>query len=380
MKKIHYALYSIWAIISICFTTSCANSAKEDGLGHNHNHESGQHSDEIRLKPEDAEKFGVYTQMVKPKQFNEIIKVSGQITPAPGDQMTITAPSSGIITFSQGITEGKKIATGTIIASISSKDITGGDPNEAARITYDAAKRELERATPLHADGIISTKEYNTIKQAYDQAKAAYTGYESGSRATTPINGVISRLNVRHGDYVNAGQPVATVSRNTELILRADLPEKYYHFVPSISSANFRTSYSDSIISLSDINGKLITASSTTGTTQPGYIPVYFSFENNGKIIPGTFAEIYLIGATRHDVITLPIDAITEQQGKNYVYVKLDDECYEKRLVVLGSSNGNEIEITSGLTRKDEVVSRGAIIIRLAESNGAVPEGHSHNH
>ena len=135
MKKIHYALYSIWAIISICFTTSCANSAKEDGLGHNHNHESGQHSDEIRLKPEDAEKFGVYTQMVKPKQFNEIIKVSGQITPAPGDQMTITAPSSGIITFSQGITEGKKIATGTIIASISSKDITGGDPNEAARIT-----------------------------------------------------------------------------------------------------------------------------------------------------------------------------------------------------------------------------------------------------
>ena len=74
------------------------------------------------------------------------------------------------------------------------------------------------------------------------------------------------------------------------------------------------------------------------------------------------------------------IDAITEQQGKHYVYVKLDEECYEKRLVTIGNSNGDEIEILSGLTRKDEVVTKGAIIVKLAESSGAVPEGHSHNH
>ena len=62
------------------------------------------------------------------------------------------------------------------------------------------------------------------------------------------------------------------------------------------------------------------------------------------------------------------------------MYVKLDDECYEKRMVKLGLSNGNEVEIVSGLTRRDEVVSRGAIIVKLAEASGAVPEGHSHNH
>ncbi len=380
MKVISHALI-LWAAIIIF--TGCAKSAKEDGLGHNHdhghNHASGS-SDEIILKPEDAKKFGVYSQMVKPKQFNEVIKVSGQIVPTPGTQHIVSAPSSGIVTFALGITEGKKVQTGTLIANISSKGISGGDPNEAARIMLEAAKQELDRVTPLHADGIVSTKDFNAIKQAYNQAQAAYSGSKSGSRAIATTGGVITQLYIKQGEYVNAGQAVAAVSSNDELTLRADLPEKYYNFLSSVSTANFRTSYSDSIISLADVNGRLITQAQTTTTGQTGYIPVYFSFDNNGSAISGTFAEIYLIGAPRQNVFALPMDAITEQQGKYYVYVKLDDECYEKRLVTLGSSNGKEIEIKSGLTRKDEVVSRGAIIIKLAESSGAIPEGHSHNH
>ena len=96
--------------------------------------------------------------------------------------------------------------------------------------------------------------------------------------------------------------------------------------------------------------------------------------------MPGAYVEIFLHGNVKPNTIVLPIDAIIEQQGKHYVYIKLDEECYEKRLVTIGNSNGNEIEILSGLTRKDEVVTKGAIIVKLAESSGAVPEGHSHNH
>jgi len=107
---------------------------------------------------------------------------------------------------------------------------------------------------------------------------------------------------------------------------------------------------------------------------------VYFSFDNNGLVVPGAYAEIFLIGSVRQNAIIVPIDAIIEQQGKYYVYVRLDDECYEKRLVSVGMSNGREIEILSGLNIDENVVVHGAIIVKLAESSGAVPEGHSHNH
>ena len=101
---------------------------------------------------------------------------------------------------------------------------------------------------------------------------------------------------------------------------------------------------------------------------------------DNGGIANGAFAEVYLIGASRQDVITVPVAAVTEQQGNHYVYVKLDHECYERRLVKLGGNDGRNVEIISGINGGDNVVVGGATVVKLAESSGAVPEGHSHNH
>lgn len=379
MNKIFRIVASI--ATALLYFTSCAPSAQDDGLGHHHHHHgSSEASDEIVLTPADAQRFGVYSQMVKPQEFNEVIKVSGQIVSAPSDQSVVSAPSAGIITFVKGLVTGQKVTAGHVIGNVSAKNMAGGDQIEANRIAYVAAKLEYERVEPLYKEGIVSAKEYNEVKKAYEAAQAAYNGNKSGSKATAVSSGVITQLLVNNGEYVAMGQPIAVISGNETLTLRADLPEKYYNFLPTISTANFRAAYTDEVISLNDLNGRKISSSSLATTVQPGYIPIYFSFNNNGSVVPGAFVEVYLIGATRQNCIVLPMNAITEQQGKFYVYVKLDEECYEKRMVKLGRTNGNEVEILSGLTRRDEVVSRGAIIVKLAEASGAVPEGHSHNH
>lgn len=379
---------NLWHSIAICttliiYTSSCTPSAKEDGLGHHHDHGShgaNNHGSEIVLSSEQAKKFGVYSQMVKPRDFNNIIKVSGQIESAPSDQSIVSATAPGIVKFSSGIVEGKKVAKGAVIASISSKNIVGGDPNEGARIAVEATKRELDRLAPLHEEGLVTTKEYNAAKQAYEAAKATYSGSPSGGIAKAATSGAITQLLVKEGEYVTAGQPIATISGSTRLTLRADLPEKYFNHLPTITTASFKASYATQTTHLNEVNGKMVSTPSTATAQQSGYIPVHFSFDNNGSAVPGAFVEVYLIGSTKPNTIVLPLEGITEQQGKHYVYVKLDDECYEKRLVTLGNSNGSEVEITSGLSRKDEVVTKGAVIVKLAESSGTVPEGHSHNH
>lgn len=378
----------VWHSIILCATIfistiACTSSAKDDGLGHNHSHSSHgkeSHGNEIILPAESAKKFGVYSQMVKPQDFNNIIKVTGQIEASTNEQSIVTATAPGIINFKPGIVEGKNISKGAVVATITSKNITGGDPNEGSRVALDAAKRELDRLTPLHNDSIITTKEYNAAKRAYEQAKAAYSGSPSGGTANAATSGAITQLLVKEGEYVVTGQPIAVISGSSQLILRADLPEKYYHYLSTITTATFKTSYSNETIHLNEVNGRLISSPTTATAQQSGYIPIHFSFNNNGMAVPGAYVEVFLIGNVKPDAIVLPIDAVTEQQGKHYVYVKLDEECYEKRLVELGNSNGDEIEILSGLSRKDEVVTKGAIIVKLAESSGSVPEGHSHNH
>lgn len=389
--------------MTLC-NTSCGESAQDAGLGHHdhshaehdHAHEGHNHSDEghtheegsehvhgddeIVLSHASADKFGVKTTKLYARDFNDVIKVSGQIVSSPSEQTIVAAPSSGVVTFSGGIVEGRKIASGGIVASISSKGMAGGDQNEATRIAYEAAKKELDRVTPLHADGIVSTKDYNVVVQRYEEALAAYSGNASGSKAIASSAGVITQLLVKQGEYVSTGQPVAVISGNTRLTLRADLPEKYYNMLSSIVSANIKPSYSDAVIMLSALNGTIVSSGSTAVSQQSGYIPVYFTFDNNGSAVPGSYAEVYLIGATRHNCIVVPVEAITEQQGTYYAYVKLDEECYEKRIVTLGCSNGSDVEITSGLNAGDQLVTSGAVIVKIAENSGAVPQGHSHNH
>ncbi len=77
---------------------SMKNAAKEV-VEDDHNH-----SDEIILSHSTAERFGVKTAKLTSGMFNEVIKVSGQIVPAPDDQVVISARSSGIVTLAHGIT------------------------------------------------------------------------------------------------------------------------------------------------------------------------------------------------------------------------------------------------------------------------------------
>lgn len=379
-------LLRIYIAVGVITMFGCAHSAESDGLGHHHHHDGDEHEHEhtehsegvIHLEPNQAKKFGVARDTISPRPFQRVVKVTGQVLPSSSGQGIISAKSAGIIHLSKGTVEGKNISQGTSIGYISAKGISGGDANEASRVAYESAKRELDRITPLHNDGIVSTKEYNEVKRNYDQASAAFSGSKAGSSATSPISGVITSLLVKEGEYVELGQQLAVVSKSSLLTLRADVPEKYANFVPMIKNANIRLWSSSEVISLTDLNGRIVSPSG--GISQGGYIPVHFTFNNNGTIAAGTFVEVFLLGDELSEVISLPKDALTEQQGVFYAFVCLDEDCYEKRVVTTGMDNGMEIEITSGLNAGEVVVSHGGIILHLAESSGAVPEGHTHNH
>lgn len=376
--------------------TACGTSEKHhdhdhDHEGHNHeieehHHEADEHehehehsTDEIVFEHSKAEKMGVKSILISPTPFNSIIKVSGEIISAQGDSYVVSAPSAGIVRFSKNITAGSKVNAGAIICSISGDKLVGGDSNSAARITYEAAKREFERIESLFKDKIVTEREYNTAREAFEKAKIAYLGSSaSGSKASTAISGVVTEINVTDGAFVEAGTAIATVCKNVRLQLHADVPQQYLNQVANIVSANFTTPYNDNVIRLSELNGKRVSAASTTATQ--GYIPVVFEFDNDNTLAAGTYAEIYLISSAKHDAIIVPAKALTEELNKFFVFIQIDEDCYEKRLVTIGQTDGENVEIVSGITGGEKVVTEGAVFVKLASNSGAIPEGHSHNH
>ena len=365
-----------------------------DHSGHNHNHadhnhshavkkadahDAHNHSDEIEFSAAKAAHFGVESNKVKKQSFNNIIKVSGVITPAQGDLSVIVAKSSGVLKLNSNAIVGKQLAVGSSIGSITSENIVGGDANEAARINYEAAKRELERITPLYHDKIVTEKDYNQVKQIFDQAKVALANSTGvGSLATSNLSGTLMELYKKDGEFVEVGTPIAQVSKNSKLILNADVPVRYSSLVSNIKTANFKPAYTDKVYDLAALNGKRVSNNNLSVVT-PGYIPLTFEFNNKESIVPGSYAEIYLVGESISDCIALPLNAITEEQGCYFVFVKVHPESYSKKEVKLGVNNGEMVQILSGLKENEEVVTKGAIFVKLASQEGSAP-GHTHDH
>ena len=378
----------ICIIASAYFFAGCNNNTPKD-VDHEHQQNDvdtdHEHEDEIIFTEEKAQAAGIVISEIQPKTFRNVIKTSGQVLAAQGDDMTIAATSSGIVAFGKAsLTEGSAVNKGTILLSISAQNIQDGDPAEKTEITYRTAQKEYERAAILYRDKIISEKEYNQALSSYETARVAWkatAGHQgdNGIAIASPMNGFIKSKLVNDGDYVEIGQPLLNISQNRRLMLKAEVSERYYQFLPTLTSAHFKTPYNDKVYTLESLNGKLKSYGRSSGNGS-FYLPVIFEFDNKGDIIPGSYVEVFLLSGNMNNVITVPVTALTEEQGSYFVYLQLDKEGYKKQEVTLGVNDGEEVQILSGIKPGDRVVTKGAYQVKLAANSSIIPEGHSHSH
>lgn len=373
------------------FTFSCKSNSTDN---HNHSEHEAEHRDsaveqkdehhhddgEISLSHDAAERFGVTVEKAVRAPFNDVLKVSGVILASPSGQAVVSSPASGIITFASGIERGSKVSAGSLLATVRSTGVSGGDVNLAAKAAYESTKRELERLKPLYEEKLVTAGDYNAALRAYEEAKAAYSANASSGRIISPISGVVTSIDVAQGQYVETGTPVANVTSSSKLTLRADIPEKYFTRVSSIVDASIRLPYTDSVLTIGAMNGNRVSPDGIAKASVPGYIPLYFTFDNDGNVLQGSNVEVFLKSSQISDVISVPLTALSEQQGQMYVFVRIDDDCYRKLPVRTGSNDGQRIEILSGLDGGEDVVVTGTTTVRIAESSGVIPEGHNHNH
>lgn len=399
MKKIFFM-----GAVGLFLLGSCNSKSENNHEGHNHethHHEQHNHShkdcnheheeqksndggsDEIILPPAKAQAAGIVVSTVEPGVFHQVIRAGGQVLAAQGEESMVAAPVAGIVSFKGKVVEGMGVGKGSALAILSSKGMTDGDPVQKARVVYEVSKKEYERMKALVSNKIVSEKEFAQAEQAYEHARISYESVAKnhsagGQTVVAPISGYVKDLLVKEGDYVAIGQPIASITQNKRLFLRADVSEKYYSYLRTIGSANFRTPYNDKVYALKDLDGRMLSYGKASGENGY-YVPITFEFDNKGDIIPGSYVEVFLLSSPIEDVIALPHSALTEEQGSFFVYLQLDEEGYRKQLVTLGADNGEYVQVLSGVKTGDHVVTQGAYQVKLASAANAIP-AHSHEH
>lgn len=366
-----------------------ASSFVLSGCKEHHHHDEEEHAEEhhhdgIILAPDKAKAAGVVVETINPGTFHGVIHTSGKVMSASCDETTVVATISGRVAHANHISEGMQISAGASLFTITSAgmQVADGDPVQRAKIEYEKAERDFRRAELLIKDKIISEKDFAVAKAEYEAAKLTYNAVmknrsAGGSVVSAVKGGFVKQCMVNDGDYVEAGQPLLIITQNQHLYLRAEVPERRFNELNGIQCAKFRTSYSDQLYDITDMGGH-IQSYGRSAEVNNSYIPVIFEFNNTGDIVQGSFADIYLITKERPNVITVPITALTEEQGLHYIYIQeeKDADCYKKREVQLGQEDGERVEILEGLKGGEKVVVRGAVQVKLASASNAIPAHH----
>jgi RND family efflux transporter MFP subunit len=263
------------------------------------------------------------------------------------------------------------------------------DNNSAVRFAeaqnnYQKTKTDLDRATRLAKDRIVSDKDLAKAQNDYDNASAIFENLRknfsaTGQSVTSPLTGFIKQVFVHNGQFIEAGQPVAVVSQNKTLLIIADIQQKYASILGSVITANIRTLHDNKTYTLEELNGKVVSFGRAANSDNY-LIPLSIQIDNTGSFIPGGFVELYLKTVTAADAITVPNSAIMEDQGNFFLYIQIHPELFEKRSVKIGSTDGIRTEIKAGAAATDRVITQGAILVKLAQATGTLDAHSGHNH
>lgn len=374
MNKVFYIgimAFTLCALVGCSQKGSNAESVETANAEHYHEHEAEQDGI-VMLHDEMAERFGVKVDSVYAAPMAGSLRCSAVIERAAGSEGIAAAPVAGIVRYRVNV--GQTVGAGATVATVNASAVAGGNANLAAKAALDAAEAEVKRLKPLYDEKLVTAAEYQAAVAALGQARAAYSPAAAGGVAVSPIAGTVTAMLASDGSYVEVGAPVATVAADGRLTLRARTSADNYPRLRDVSDIRLQTADGRSIL-LSSLDGK-----SGGVSSDGGYATIVFTFNNDGTLAPGSTVEAWLLSSGAENVISLPISAITEQQGETFVYKEVLPEHYLKIPVTLGPSDGERVQILSGVAEGDRIVTAGVITVRLAESSGAVPSGHNHSH
>lgn len=388
-------------ILGVCLVmvwTACSHHhdshvAEEHGAS-SHHHDPAveelleQHPDAILFTARQAAKADFATGLPVTRPLGQCIPVTAQVQNAQGDQTTIVASANGIVNFlTDDMVEGKPVTKGGKILSITSKSLVDGDLSirlQEARNNHESAKANYERARQLVDSQIISQKEFVEIQNEYENTKLVYDNLRrnisgNGVAVVAPASGYITQLLVGNGAYVTVGQPIATISGSRKLLLRADVPLRYAALLPNLSDANIEDPVTHTTTPLAELEGRIL-AYGKSIAPESNSIPVTIEIDHATNYFPGSFVNVWLMTRGDQDALVIPKTALVEEQGVYFVFLQLSEEYYEKQAVSIGATDGVEVAVLSGLAPDQRLVTRGAIMVKMAGENKAANPHAGHVH
>jgi len=292
---------------------------------------------------------------VRPAEFKSYIDVQGRVDAR--ENVDVTAESMGIIK-SINVKVGQSVNKGQILAELDNDAVKKGI--EEVKSQLDFANTLFKKRESLWKQKIGSEVEYLTAKnqkEGLELRLASLNAQLNMTRISSPITGMVDDVNIKIGQAVMPGLPAFKVVNYNDLRVVAELAESHISKVKKGDKVK---------LLFKDLNKEVDAVVSFTAKTinqmnRTFRVEIQLS-ENNRDYYPNMITLVRINDYTNTAALVIPVNLIQRSEMGTFVFVattKDKQKIAEKRSITTGKSYGSEIEVVSGLSVGESVISTG---------------------
>jgi Cu(I)/Ag(I) efflux system membrane fusion protein len=315
----------------------------------------------VKIDPARQQLIGLVTAVATPGAIGGALRTTGRVAVDEARVHRVNVKFGGFVERVQADFVGQLVRQGEPLFSIYSPELLAAQEDLLLALR---TQRSLASARGLVADGDDLTSSARRRLQLLDVPASTIARIEQSGKAErtvavlSPVSGVVVKKEVVPGMKLEAGGMPYELWDLSSVWVLADVYETDLQHVKVGAPATLtfkalpgkeyqgRIAFIDPVL-----DPKTRTAKVRVSLANPG-----------AALKPEMFGEVVLRSAPRQ-ALRVPADAVIDSGTRSVVFVALGDGKFQPRVVRLGASDGDFVEVQDGLAAGDEIVTRANFLV-----------------
>ena len=307
--------------------------------------------------PAAVEATPVAVMNAKPESFKSYLEVQGRVD---FDQnATVGARAAGTLT-SLRVQRGDRVGRGQVLATIDASILEAGMAELRTRL--DLARVVFEKQKGLWNQQIGTEIQFLTAKnnyQALQRNLATLNQQKALYNVVAPFAGTVDEVLPKLGEITAPGAPVVRLTSGTGGKILAEVSEAYGNRIKAGDAA---------VVTIPDVGPDELPATvrvvsrAINATSRTFTVELRLKNAKAADLRPNMVATVRILNYNQANATVIPVDIVQRDEQNSYVYVVGQEggkSVARKRVIKTGNTYNGKVEVTSGLTAADQIISGG---------------------
>lgn len=344
---------TIYLLLVVTFFFGCQSNTEKPKT------EKPSQENKITLTATQIKNANIAVGTLQEQSINSTLKVNGKIALSPEAIASVSMPLGGYIKQIK-VMPGMQISKGQVLAVMEDQSYVQLQQeylNMKQQVVF--SSKDFQRQKELNDSQASSDKVYQLAESEYTKNKITLkalaeklrlininpktlteTSISKSVQIVAPISGMLTKVNVNLGKYVNATDVLFQLMDAKSMYAQLQVFDKDAAYLAIGQKLKIYTNAQPNIVYTSSIQYVNKSFDNTTNAVE-----VYAKIVNStGKLIPGNYVNA-VIELSNKNANVLPTDAVVSFEGKDYVFVQESATSYSMEEVQLGIASKTYVEL-----------------------------------